>query len=393
MLKEWLEKRESLKRQMSEIVKLAESEKRGLSSEERGKFDSLKNEIGVIDAKIETESLGTKTVEDGAGGTTPNTLPPAATASGDSAGAYDKEFRAFARKLIENRGRLPIPAEFRVLDTGSGILLPTLTANEILTQAVSVNFLRALAQSYKFKNNANVPVRPLVQEAQIIAEGGDYPTGEDAITNVLFQAFKMGNTYQMTEEQVRDSAGDIISDFTRAAGLSLGKAELRLFLTGTGTGQPQGIFTGGTTAITTASPTALTYDELVDFNASLDPVYDDGAVFIMHTSMGAVLRKIKDSNARPLWDPNYGSMAGGLPTLFGRPVKLTTYAPAYAAGNKLIALANLKYGYGIADREDTQIRILEELYAGKGLIGIRYHQRVDARILMGAAIQILVNHA
>jgi predicted phage gp36 major capsid-like protein len=79
------------------------------------------------------------------------------------------------------------------------------------------------------------------------------------------------------------------------------------FFVGDGSKKPTGILadTGGApVAKTTASATAVTFDEVLDLLYSLKTPYRAKASFVTNDSTMKMLRKLKDSNGQYLWQPS-----------------------------------------------------------------------------------------
>ena len=73
---------------------------------------------------------------------------------------------------------------------------------------------------------------------------------------------------------------------------------------------------------------AVTADELIDLYHSVDPAYraSPKARFMMHDTVLAAVRKLKDGDGQYLWQPG---LAGGQPsTIVDRPFSMSEYAPS-----------------------------------------------------------------
>lgn len=81
----------------------------------------------------------------------------------------------------------------------------------------------------------------------------------------------------------------------------------------TGAAKIRGIITRAPVGNTTAGATAITYDDIVDLDTSLDPAYMPGARYMFHNAVLGELRKLADSQNRPLWISN---IAAGVPDTF-----------------------------------------------------------------------------
>jgi HK97 family phage major capsid protein len=87
------------------------------------------------------------------------------------------------------------------------------------------------------------------------------------------------------------------------------------YTTGTGSSQPTGAVTaansGGLTVTgATGQTSSVILDDLLDMIHKVDPVYRRGASWMLHDSSVKVIRKLKDSQGHPLWQP---SLVAGAP--------------------------------------------------------------------------------
>ena len=114
--------------------------------------------------------------------------------------------------------------------------------------------------------------------------------------------------------------------------------------------------------------------------------YRKNAAFITSDATLSVIRKLKDSNGNYLWQP---ALAAGEPDrLLGYPVYTSAYMPKIAKGAPVIAFGDYSY-YNIGDRGTRSIAELKELYAANGLVGFVSKERVDGKLILPEAVQIL----
>jgi HK97 family phage major capsid protein len=98
------------------------------------------------------------------------------------------------------------------------------------------------------------------------------------------------------------------------------------------------------------------------------------------------LRKLKDNNGVYLWQP---SIKEGTPdTILNRPLITSAFMPGIAAGAKTVVFGDFRY-YWIADRQGRIFRRLNELFAVNGQVGFIATQRVDGKLILPEAVQIL----
>ncbi|MEG3074341.1 MAG: phage major capsid protein, partial [Ruthenibacterium sp.] len=160
-----------------------------------------------------------------------------------------------------------------------------------------------------------------------------------------------------------------------------------------GAGKPTGIFdatNGGTIGATTATGTAIAFDDIVNLVYALKSPYRRNAAFLTHDTTVAALRKLKDSNGQYLWQPSL--VAGQPDRLFGYPIHTSPYAPTIAAGALSLAFGDFS-NYWIADRQGRTIQRLNEIYAGNGQVGFLVTERVDGKVILAEGIQLLKQKA
>lgn len=162
----------------------------------------------------------------------------------------------------------------------------------------------------------------------------------------------------------------------------MANAEEDAFLNGDGTGKPLGLFaeTGGATIASTLTA-AIKSDDMLELIYALKRPYRKNAKFILNDQTLLAIRKLKDNNGAYMWQPSY--QAGEPDKILGYDVFTSAYAPANA-----ISFGDYSY-YNIGDRGVRSMQELRELYAGNGMIGYVVKERVDGKLILPEAVQIL----
>jgi HK97 family phage major capsid protein len=124
----------------------------------------------------------------------------------------------------------------------------------------------------------------------------------------------------------------------------------------------------------------------MDLYHSLKSPYRNKAVFIANDLTIKALRKLKDSNGQYLWNPSV--VAGTPDTILGRPVYVSSFMPQIEAGAKVMAFGDFSY-YWIGDRMGRTFDMLDELFAATDQIGFKTTQRVDGKLVLPEAVQVL----
>lgn len=145
--------------------------------------------------------------------------------------------------------------------------------------------------------------------------------------------------------------------------------EEQAFMTGTGVGQPLGVYTASADGISTArdvatdnTQTAMTCDGLKNAKYSIKESYQSGLSWIFHRDGVKMLAKLKDLEGQYIWEQSI--VVGEPDRLLGYGVRMSEYAPnTFTAGKYAGLLGNLKEGYWICDSLNMEIQALVELYA------------------------------
>ena len=105
------------------------------------------------------------------------------------------------------------------------------------------------------------------------------------------------------------------------------------------------------------------------------------AKYIMNDQTIASIRQLKDNNGAYMWQPS--RVAGEPDKLLGYDVYTSPFCPA-----EKIAFGDYSY-YNIGDRGTRSFKQLTELFAGNGMIGYVAKERVDGKLILPEAVQIL----
>jgi len=211
---------------------------------------------------------------------------------------------------------------------------------------------------------------------------------EPTFTKKTFSAYKFSSkmikvAYELLEDEA--IAGGLESLLARYMGERIGRSQNPYLTTGTGSSQPEGIVTGAILGKTTASATALTADELIDLFYSVDPAYrnNPNVNWMMHNSIMAVVRKLKDGQGQYLWQQPI--QAGQPELLLGKPVILNqAMASALSSTNKTALFGDMSY-YKIRDVNSLRVRRLVERYAESDQVAFVAFTRMDAKMLNGSS--------
>lgn len=220
-------------------------------------------------------------------------------------------------------------------------------------------------------------------EANWVGESTAFPEQEDSFAFHSFKTNKLTSLAKFKKDFIADNAFDledyVISHFARR----FGRAEERAFLNGNGTTEPCGLLhelNGAQVGVTTAG-SQPTFDEVVALYFSLKPEYRSRAVWLMNDETLMHLRTLKDTAGNYLY-------FDAPRTLLGQPIQVTNHLASATPGAKPILFGDLSY-YWVVESAGLSVKILHELYAAQGLVGIAAYEQLDGRLIRPEAVQVL----
>jgi HK97 family phage major capsid protein len=174
----------------------------------------------------------------------------------------------------------------------------------------------------------------------------------------------------------------------------LARLEATAFVSGNGVKKPRGFLTypAGTTLgsqieqIVSGSASTITPDALFTIQDSLKMPYRARGQWAMNRGTRRVIRQLKDSQNRYLWEP---SLQAGTPSsLLGDPILEFNDMPAIAGAALPLAYADWSEFYTILER--LGLRILRDPYTVKGYVGFYTTRRVGGDVSNFEAGKIMV---
>ncbi len=267
------------------------------------------------------------------------------------------------------------------VDADGGYLVPEEYDSRLIDVLEEENIMRVLGTKIVTSGQHKINVAATKPAASWIEEGKPLTFGETTFDQIYLDAFKLHVAIKVTEELLYDNAFGLENYIVTQFGKALSNAEEDAFLNGDGKNKPTGIFAaagGGTVADTV---TKITSDVMINLVYALKRPYRKNARFIMNDKTLVSLRTLKDNNGAYIWQPNYQS--GEPDRILGYEVYTSACAPTDA-----IAFGDYSY-YNIGDRGTRSFAELKELFAGNGMVGFVAKERVDGKLVLPEAVQIL----
>ena len=287
-------------------------------------------------------------------------------------------------------------------DEKGGYTVPAEFERRLIQALEENNIFRTLAHTIRTSSGTRtIPIASEYGEAAWIEEGTAIPESDMTFTVQTLNAFKMGSMVRVSNELLHDSAFDIASYIAQRLGRRFGNCEENAFINGLGVSndptdhasQPTGILTSITTpAATTENASTITFDDVYRLFYGLKGPYRQKAKFLCNETVLLQLMLLKDGNGRYLWKP--GLEIGKPDTILGHEIYTSTYMPAITnvgsadAGKKVLLFGDFEY-YWVADRTNRSMKRLDELYAVTDQVGFLGTQRVDGKLILPEAMQVL----
>lgn len=287
--------------------------------------------------------------------------------------------------------------------TGSegGFTVPTEVATMVIDALKAFGGMRDIAQviSTEGGNAWNYPASDgTAEEGEIVGENAAAATGDIAFSQVPLVVYKFSSKkLALPWELIQDSGVDVVTFVVNRLSQRIARIQNRVFTVGTGSGQPFGIMARSTLGKTGATGQTLTvtYDDLVDLEHSVNRAYRRGAVFAMNDLSVRQVRKIKDTQGRPIFDPGYesGSPAGAPARLMGYELAVNDDVAVMAANARSIGFGQASQ-YVIRDVMGVDIRRFDDsAFALNGQVGFCGWQRSGGNLLDTAAFKHYANSA
>jgi HK97 family phage major capsid protein len=400
------EKRANVWIQMQALMDTADAEGRGLSGEELKTYEGWEGELDTLTRSIEkAEEHEARAKEFNAAPTNDGGAPTSRQKPSDESGEdrYAKAFRSFLRgtpvgdmrpeysqALRSGYGDIdyassPDP-EVRAQGTGTtagGYLVPAAFRNDLVRTMKWFGPMMDVAQTLNTAGGQTLPwpsvddtgnVGALLAENTQMSEQ-DITLGVNQLASYVFTSKLTRLSYQLLQDSAIDPEALVVS----AHGERIGRVLNTYFTTGTGTSQPKGIITGAVTGKTAASTTTFTADELIDLVHSVDPAYrNERCRFMFADSSLAVIRKLKDSQNRYLWEPSM--QAGVAGTIFGYGYLVNNDFPALATGVTAALFGDYQSAYVIRLVTDVRTITFSERFADFLQVAHASYQRADGTV-------------
>ena len=379
--KKLIEKRNELVAEMDALVKSADEETRALNDDEVKSFEEKKAEVAKID-----QTLALANEERSMMSVAPEEAPKAL----DKVAQSEVEERAFANFLrtgLTSFSDTETRSDVNLSKGDNGVVIPTTIADRIISTVKNIAPIIQGSDLYDVKGDlvfvvddesTNKTTCAYVTEFQEL----ESTTGK--FKSVTLKGEIAGVLTKVSKSLISNAGFDIVNYVVTKVAESIAQFLENEMLNGTT--KIQGLL-NAEHAVTAASATAITADDLIDLQFTVPQVYRGNGVFIMNPDTFKACAKLKDNEGNYILNKDLTNGYGY--TLLGRPVYESDNMPKMATGNKVALFADLKgYATKIAG-ESAEITVLQERFATQYAVGVAGYVEVDGKIVDQQRIAVL----
>lgn len=388
---------------------LDRAEGRNLTDDEVAEYEGLEEQLRSArkDQEVRTRNAAYRVVTNTVG------QPRAAVSTKSDEEQYRAAFDAYMRTGQKNDDLVQFRNQTKGTAAEGGYLVPEEFRRKLVECIESFGGLAANVETITTATGADMPFPTLSDQNSgvLVAEaspaatgtGADMVFGEKTLKAYRYVAPGGDNVMspeahadglRVSVDLLQDSAFDLEALIRRVLGRRIARLQATHWVTGTGSGQPQGITlaSGVSDTWTAAAPT---YNDLIDAIHSLDSEYRPRAKWAFNDTTMALIEKIVDSNGDPIWRP-LGALIGDSPSngqLLGYPVVIDNSFPDYTdgSGNKFGVFGDLKEAYVIRRVRDVQLIVDPYTRAWNGEVQYWVWARADGLVQNDCAVSVLKN--
>lgn len=271
-------------------------------------------------------------------------------------------------------------------DTEGGFTAHTEFGGQLFKALKAFGGVRSVA-SVRSTSTGNPIVWPktntTAQEGALVAENANVGSGSDVVFGqVQIGAYKYSSLpIAISMELMRDSLVDIEAEIRDVLVERLARVTNRHYTVGSGSNQPTGIVTASALGHTAAAAGAITFNELVELEHSVDPAYRAAGQcgFMFHDQTLKALKQIQDADGRPIWMPGYANKEGD--RLLGYSYTINQNMDVMGADNKPVLFGRMN-DYMVRDVTSVELfRMTDSKYLENGQVGFLAFVRTDGQFI------------
>lgn len=308
-------------------------------------------------------------------------------------GARGQEFRLIAGDTGASGGSLTIPSTVAS------------TVYQFMTASVAMRRMNTTVLTTDSGNPLSFP-RVVTHgiATQVANQSTTFAGSDPVLGQMTLNAYDAGQLIAVGNDLLEDTGVDLVDYIGKQIGRGIGQLTAQWYVSGTGSGQPQGVMTAGITGsggtIATGGslilgPAGQVLEKLIDLQYSVADSYRvNGAEWLMRDLTGATVRKIRDGAGGTIgqfvWQPSptVGLIGGQPDTFLGDPVFFDPNVASMASGAAVIAYGDFS-AYYIRDVRGFRLERSDDLYFDKNQVAWRGILRTDGDVIDTRALNAL----
>ena len=405
MSKILIEKKNDLITRAEELVK--ESEIRELTPDEAQELAEIRDDVKKIKEALGLEDEMREILEEEAQAKDDNV--PKEEENMNTERACEEEKRSLENRALEEekafenyvRGFVTRGTETDLTKSDNGAVIPATIANKIIKKVYDICPILERSSKYNVKGTLTIPYYTEDSPADHITVA--YADEFSALTShvgkftstVSLTGFLAGALVKVSRSLINNSQFNIVDHVIDLMADHIARFIEKELLIGTpAAGADPAKVLGMSTltnAVTAASTSAITADEIVKLHDKVKDRYQSDAIWIMSPATRTALRLLKDEMGRYLLQDDISSPFGT--TLLGKPVYVSDNMPEIAASAAVVYYGDFK-GLATKFSENINIQVLRERFADEhadGVIGwFEFDSKVEdqqklAKLVMAAS--------
>jgi len=286
-----------------------------------------------------------------------------------------------------NTGRIGAALQTDISSAGGYMVLPEQFVAELLKNVDNILWMRKLCRLFT-TNAQTLGVVMRTAYMQTFAWGAELstPAPDTALTygkRTLTPHYMTGELL-VSRDLLRSSLLPIEDYIRYEFARDSGYLEETAFQTGTGAGQPLGIFTASNDGIDTSrdvstgnTTTSIGADNLRVMKYTLKPQYRDhpSLRWLFHRTTVSLISRLKDGMGRYLWRD--GIQLGDPDSILNIPVVESEFTPNTYTANQYVGALGAFYWYWICDSLEADMQVLVEKYAEQNQVAYIGRRKTD----------------
>lgn len=370
------EKKNDLITRAEEVLNKAKEEKRELTDAEAQELAEIRDDIRRIKEtlRLDDDFRAEKEMEKKPDGEPQEETE--VTVEEKARAKEEQEVRAFEdyiRGVVMNE-------RANNLDFGSnGAVVPATIANKIIKKVYDICPILDRSSKYNIKGTLTIPYYDESTNAITVGYQQEFVAITSAVgqftSNVTLTGYLAGALAKVSRSLINNSQFNIVDFVVDEMAEHIARFIEHELLIGT-SGSVEGLSTL-TNAITAASATAITADDVIKLHDAIKDRYQGNAIWIMSSQTRTALRLLQDKMGRYMLQDDISLPFGT--SLLGKPIYVSDNMPQIATGNTVIYYGDMK-GLATKFNENINIQVLRERYADEHADGIIGWFEFDSKV-------------